>query len=409
MSDNPAPLVTIAAPVFNRLSYLGATLDGVLAQSCREWELIVVDDGSEEDVAGFVAGYSDPRISYVRQSNQGNAAARNAGISLGRGEYVICLDSDDVWQPEMLRSCVDHLAAHAEVDVAYTQVQAIDGHGRPVPRPVGPQPRNGDLLEPLLLGFPILPSSALARRACFEQWGVYTPGLDDWELWLRWAAKGCRFACIERALLNYRLHEQNLNLAFDRRRAAHFAMLDCFYERGDLPAAALRLRERAYAEQHFKFAVLAGQVGRPADSEHEFVQAVMRYPAFLGDNDFYTQIACAHQGRLQAGTATDLDLDVAEAALRRCLAALYGQPELPREIQAGREEAYGRAYLALARLAYGMAHDMGRARRWFLQAAWNRPGLAVRSDWAVWMMRSLVGYSAIQSVKRQSRPGVHRA
>jgi hypothetical protein len=259
------------------------------------------------------------------------------------------------------------------------------------------------------MAYPILPSSALARRSCFERWGAYTPGMDDWELWLRWAANGCRFACIERPLLYYRIHDQNFNLAYDRRRTAHFAMLGKFYSLDGLPQEAQRLRERAYANQHFHFAVLAWQVGRPKDGVAEFAAAALRQPAYMADIDFYTRIACAHQGRIDAGSARGLSLSTAEATLLQCLDALFDRPNLPRDLQEQRNEAYGWAYLALARVAYGVAHNMAQARRWLQSGLRAWPALLWRSDWARWAARALLGYNKIQTAKRKLDPGAKHA
>lgn len=395
--------VSIVIPVYNRLQYLSDAIQSILAQSYDAWELIVVDDGSQEDVAGFVARYRDPRISFVRQPNQGNAAARNRGIAQSQGEFVICLDSDDAWHSTLLATCLACLVAHPEVDVVYTQVQRIDGAGQPLPRPVGPRPCPGDLLEPLLMGYPILPSSALVRRSCFARWGAYTPGLDDWELWLRWAARGCRFVCVEEPLLLYRIHDQNFNLAYDRRRAAHFAMLDTFYSQECVPEHALRLKERAYANQHFHFAVLAWELGRSGEGAAEFAAAAQGYPAYLADIDFYTRVACAHQGRIDAGTQRGLSLTSAEATLLQCLDTLFARPDLPHEVQGQRRQAYARAYLALARLAYGVARDMAQARRCLQRSLRAWPAILWYSDWAVWAARSTLGYDHVQKVKQRMR------
>lgn len=397
------PGVTVVIPVYNRLGYLAATLDSVLAQTWQDWELIVVDDGSQEDVAGFMVSYTDARVRFMRQANQGNAAARNAGIAQGSGEFVICLDSDDVWHPAMLETCVAFLTAHPNVDVAYAQVQAIASDGAALPRPVGPPPRNGDLLEPLLLGHPILPSSALVRRLCFERWGSYSPGLDDWELWLRWASRGCRFACIEQPLLQYRIHGQNFNLDYDRRRAVHFPMLDRFYSQERLPERALQLRQRSYANQHFNFAVLAWSLDRPADGVAEFGAAVLKHPAYLADIDFCTRIACAHQGRIDAGTQRGLRLEIAESTLVQCLDALYNRSDLPPEVTIRRNEAYGWAYLALARLAYGPANDLSHARQWLGRSLRLWPAIPWHSDWIAWTARAAVGHDRVQQVKRKLR------
>ncbi|NLE45720.1 MAG: glycosyltransferase family 2 protein [Chloroflexi bacterium] len=399
----------VVVPVYNRIIYLAPAIDSVARQSFENWELAVVDDGSDEDVRGLVEQYKDRRVRYIRQSNQGNAAARNRGIACSDSEYVACLDSDDVWEPEFLQTCVRHLDAERDIDVAHTQVHHIDEQGQLLPLRVGPAPHDGDLLEKLLLGYPILPSSALARRSCFERWGMYTPGLDDWELWLRWAAQGCRFSCIERPLLRYRLHNQNYALAYDRRRAVHFAMLDEFYDQEGLPEAAIRLREYAYANQHLRFAVLAWQVGQRHSGTADFITAILRHPEFLADRSVYTQIACAHQGRLLAGTPQNLSLQLAEDSVTQCLICLFDRSTPTKSIATRRCEAYGWAYLALAQLAYGVAHDMRQARRWLWRAARHYPSLVVRSDWAAWLLRSVIGRRYIRWAKGILSSLVHYA
>ncbi len=397
-----APLrVSIIIPVYNRLRFLDETLNAVLAQTLTDWELVIVDDGSEENVEEFLRRYLDHRITLLRQANQGNAAARNTGIQRARGEYIICLDSDDVWHPDMLPACVAALEAHPDIDVVYTRFRTINAEGVALPTPVSPEPQSGNLLEPLLMGYPILPSSALARRCCFERWGMYKPGLDDWELWLRWAAIGCRFMCIEKPLLYYRIHDQNFNLDWSRRRQAHFAMLDAFYQQKDLPAVAIQMRNRVYANQHLHFAVLAWQVGRPADGVAEFSLAVHANPDLLEDLDFHTGIACAHQGRIDAGTIRGLDLEAAQRALVQSLDALFAETDLPAAIRRKQAAAFGWAYLALARLTYSGPHDMLRTRCFLLRsfAAW--PPLAWQTDWATWLARALIGYETVQCLKQR--------
>lgn len=402
-SSDSRPAVSIIVPVYNRLEYLSGTLQSILAQSFDAWELVVVDDGSQEDVAALVTAYRDPRIRIFRQENQGNAAARNSGISLTFGDYVACLDSDDTWEPDFLRMCIAELTNQPEIDVVYTQVRYVDEHGESLSISAGPMPLSGDLLEPLLMGHPILPSSALVRRTCFERWGSYTPGLDDWELWLRWSARGCRFACLTQPLLNYRIHTQNFSADYERRRSIHLAMLDAFYAQDPIPEAARRLRAHAYATQFLRFAVLAWQTGRQPEGIADFVAAVLHHPSFLTALDFYIQIASAHQERRHVGTPHGLNLEVAEATLLRCLAGLFNRPDLPEGIRMRQKQAYGWAYMGLARLAYGIAHDSVQARDWLWQAARLDPALILHSDWSLWLSRSMIRYDRLQRVKRGLR------
>lgn len=399
IADDRPLLVTVVIPVYNRLSFLGTTIRGVLEQSFQDWELIVVDDGSQEDVGLFLSRYQDPRIHYFRQANQGNGAARNFGIRQGKGEFVICLDSDDVWHPDFLFQCVNYLIDHPETDLVYSQVRRIDADGNLLPDPISPHPVNGDILAELLFGYPILPSSALIRRRCFERWGYYTSGQDDWGLWLRWAARGCRFYCLERPLLNYRVHSWNLNKQWDQRRAVHFAMLDTFYALDQLPEKALALRDRAYANQHCRFAKSAFWLGRKTDCLDEFILAAIRLPELLSDPKFYIQIIDTHQDRVGGEAQRSFDVDAAEAVITSVLSSIFESPVLSDEINRRKKRTYGLVYFILARLTYSLLHDSGRARLFLWRAVRSYPSIAWQDDNAIWFLRLMVGYKWIQAMK----------
>ncbi len=393
-------MISVIVPVYNRTLYLGKTLESVLSQIYSDWELIVVDDGSEEDIEEFMRSYQDRRITTHRQTNQGNAVARNAGIRKAKGEFVICLDSDDVWEPEMLETCVNEMQSASDIDVVYVQHRLIDSNDMIVKGSLGPKPRNGYLLEYLLMGFPILPSSALVRSRCFKDWGVYTPGMDDWEMWLRWATKGCRFSCVERPLLRYRVHDQNLNLDWASRRTAHFAMLDKYYQMDDLPSVAVKMRRRAYSNQHAQFAILAWQLNRPDDASQEFKKAIYTDTHLLTNLDFHTRVACAEQSRSNYKFTHELDLEMAERVLIQSFDSLFSESDLPAFIRNLESTAYAWAYLALARLAYSVPHDDVNARRLLLKSLSEWPPILWHTTWLIWMVRVLIGYKTVQNMKR---------
>ena len=115
-----SPAVSVVMPTHNRARYVGEAIESVLAQSFRDWELLVVDDGSEDDTRSVVARFLvDPRIRYLHQSNRGAPAARNAGIRASRGSFIAYLDDDNVWYPDFLKKAVDVLATRPEISLAY--------------------------------------------------------------------------------------------------------------------------------------------------------------------------------------------------------------------------------------------------------------------------------------------------
>src|SRR5688500_924354 len=112
------PLVSVIIPVYNGARFLRAALESVFAQTYRPIEVIVVDDGSADD-SGVIA-QSFPEVRYIRQENQGVAAARNNAIEAARGEFFAFLDQDDLWTPEKLRLQIEHLLDHPEVGYTLT-------------------------------------------------------------------------------------------------------------------------------------------------------------------------------------------------------------------------------------------------------------------------------------------------
>lgn len=138
MSPAPPPLVSVIVPAFNAAKTLAETLASAAAQTCREIEIVVIDDGSTDDTAAITAEFCrrEPRARLLRKANDGVAAARNAGLAAARGEFVAPLDADDLWHPDKLARQVSALAGGA--GFAYCWMRDIDMDGlvwRDGPRP----------------------------------------------------------------------------------------------------------------------------------------------------------------------------------------------------------------------------------------------------------------------------------
>jgi len=125
------PKVSIILPTFNRADTIARAIRSVQAQTYRDWELIVVDDGSTDDTAAIIAGM-EPRMAVIRQANRGFTEARNAGIRAGLGEYFAFLDSDDEFLPHHLQLCVAFLDTFKEEHLVSTELLEDFGNGRRV-------------------------------------------------------------------------------------------------------------------------------------------------------------------------------------------------------------------------------------------------------------------------------------
>src|SRR5262245_27222824 len=129
MSDKA--LVSVVIPSYNRAYCIAKTIDSVLAQTHRNVEVIVADDGSKDDTRSVIErtyGH-DARVRYVQQTNQGVSAARNCGLREARGEYIALLDSDDVWLPWKLEAQLRCLDALPKAGMVWTDMSAVNPAG----------------------------------------------------------------------------------------------------------------------------------------------------------------------------------------------------------------------------------------------------------------------------------------
>jgi len=114
-----SPLVSVVIPAYNCAPFIGESLDSVYRQTYRNWEVIVIDDGSTDETRAILAPHTG-RIRYFYQENRGTAAARNAGVRQARGELIAFLDNDDIWLPEKLERQVQVMQGSPECGLVFT-------------------------------------------------------------------------------------------------------------------------------------------------------------------------------------------------------------------------------------------------------------------------------------------------
>jgi len=185
------PFVSVIIPTYNRAHLIVEAIESVLAQTYRNLEVIVVDDGSTDKTPEVLEHYTglDRRVRLVRQDNRGVAAARNRGLAHTTGELIAFCDSDDLWLPHKLERQVAFLQEHAEVTLVYSDVMSVQDQIVEVPSYFAERPPHAGRVFHALLEMNFIPtSSVVVRKRCLDEVGGFdgrfSPS-EDYELWLR--------------------------------------------------------------------------------------------------------------------------------------------------------------------------------------------------------------------------------
>lgn len=234
-------MVSVVIPVY-RARHLQAAIDSVVAQTFRDYEIIVVDDGSPDqpNIESWPIPDRD-RMQLLKQANHGPSAARNTGLRAARGVFMAFLDADDTWEPTYLQ---EHLAAISRVpglDVVYGN-WLTEGNPESARQTLETSRLYGPVTCESLLRdeCTIVLSAVVARRQAVIDAGLFDERFrhaEDFDLWLRMLKNGARFAFQRRVLLNRRLHVDSLSHDTVNHGENALVVLKTFLGRGDLSAA----------------------------------------------------------------------------------------------------------------------------------------------------------------------------
>jgi glycosyltransferase involved in cell wall biosynthesis len=214
--SNESPLVSVIVPAYNAARYIGEALDSVFAQTVSNCEVIVVNDGSPDtpELEAVLWQYQD-QIAYIRQDNLGPGAARNTGIRHARGQYLVFLDSDDVWMPDFLTHELRFLEQHPAVDMVcadciYFGDPQWEGRSWQSLCPLN-DPITFDKVLPTLGG--AFASFVLLRKEMVSKVGFFDEKLrilEDYQYWLRLLYCGGKLAYLRNILGKRRVHPGSL-------------------------------------------------------------------------------------------------------------------------------------------------------------------------------------------------------
>lgn len=283
------PKVSIIIPAYNSMTYLPETMASLFAQTFNDFEAIIVNDGSDDDIEIWVAqNLKDRRVKLVSQDNQGAPRARNTGIAYAQGEYIAFLDADDLWETTKLEKQVQILDQNPEVGLVYTWVTYINEQGKSSGRIVKNQVE-GDVW-PRVVQKNIIEcgSVPLVRRQCFETVGVFDPFLSsgqDWDLWIRIASR-YQFAAIKEPLVYYRQHQNNKSKNYHKTIQDFRCIIEKAFQ--NAPYELLYLRNRSYGYINL---CIAWKSLQSSDCDYEQAsyfrhQALLHYPQLLFDREY---------------------------------------------------------------------------------------------------------------------------
>jgi len=211
----------VITPSYNCGRFLDEAIRSALAQSYRDFEIIVVDDGSTDMTQDVLARY-DGSIAVIRQNNRGVSAARNRAIAVATGEFLAYLDADDVWLPAHLQRGVEFLDDHADCGLVHSDFHFIDEAGTQIITNFNRQPglriMHGRCLHDLLQFSTIAVPTVIERRSCVEDTGGFNESLsyaEDYQHWIRVALAGHAFGYLDEALALKRRRDESLSRSRD--------------------------------------------------------------------------------------------------------------------------------------------------------------------------------------------------
>ena len=254
LQNETHPQVSIIIPAYNSMSFLPQTLESVLHQTYTNFEVIVVNDGSQDEIEDWISTVTDPRLKYIAQRNQGPAAARNTGIANAHGTYIAFLDADDLWHPQKLEKQAAVLERNPEVGLVYSWVGSVDEAGN-IKDKIRKSYAEGNVWQKIIEHNIIeCGSNPMVRRACFEKLGVFEPQTEyaqDWQMWLK-IASIYQFKVIQEPLIYYRAHGENRSKKWWLMESSYQRIIEKLFD--SIPIKLQGSKNRCYSHAYLRIA-----------------------------------------------------------------------------------------------------------------------------------------------------------
>ncbi|MBW4508773.1 MAG: glycosyltransferase family 2 protein [Scytonematopsis contorta HA4267-MV1] len=239
------PKVSVIVPAYNSMKYLPETLESILQQTFQDFEVLIINDGSSDNIVEWFSQIEDPRVKLISQTNKGLSSARNTGITNSQGEYIALLDSDDTWEKTKLEKQVNYLNQNSSIAVVHTWIKLIDEQGKSTGR-ILKSYAQGSILREVIEQNVIACLSVIARRCCFESVSGFDENLrslEDWDIWIR-IAKDYQFAVIQEPLANYRQIPTSMSKNYQVMEQSFHTVIEKTFN--TLPTDLLYLKNNSY-------------------------------------------------------------------------------------------------------------------------------------------------------------------
>ncbi|MBD2501191.1 glycosyltransferase family 2 protein [Anabaena azotica] len=219
--------ISVVIPAYNAEKTILETINSVILQTFSNWEIIVINDGSEDKTLEVLQTIKDNRLKVFSYENSGVSGARNRGITHATGEFISFLDADDLWTSDKLELQLSALQAHPEAGVAYSWTYSINETGEPL-EPFAPVYAGNVYADLLKANFLTSGSNPLIKRAAINSVGDFDKNLtgsEDWDYWLRLANKW-QFVVVPKYQILYRRSTSSNSFKLQKMRKTTLDALD---------------------------------------------------------------------------------------------------------------------------------------------------------------------------------------
>lgn len=269
--------ISVIIPTYNRANHLQQALHSVIRQTAQPDEIIIVDDGSNDNTKTIVNDFPS-NVKYLYQNNNGVSSARNSGIKQATGDFIAFLDSDDQWLPEKLEKQIAALHKNPDIYICHTEEIWIR-NGIRVNQMKKHAKKGGWIFDHCLPLCVISPSSVIINRSVFEQVGLFDetlPACEDYDLWLRICANHQVLFLNEPLIMKFGGHEDQLSQKYWGMDRFRIKALDKILNQDDLSPENRKLACDMILKKAKIFLNGAKKRGKTEDANH-YEQLIKRY------------------------------------------------------------------------------------------------------------------------------------